>query len=228
MGYHAEYDAWKSDPESYWLNASQAIDWDVAPTRALFERGNNLYEWFSEARVNTCYNAVDRHVENGRGDQVAIIHDSPITNSQSKITYAELQTRVASLAGALKAKGITKGDRVIIYMPMVPEALVAMLACARIGAVHSVVFGGFAAHELAVRLDDARPKAILAGSCGIEPTRIIAYKPLIDTAIELADHKPETVIILQREQHPAELIAGRDFDWHAIQDGHTASRLCNG
>ena len=148
MGYHAEYDAWKSDPESYWLNAAQAIDWDVAPTRALFERGNNIYEWFSEARVNTCYNAVDRHVENGRGDQVAVIHDSPITNSQTKITYSELQTRVASLAGALAAKGVGKGDRVIIYMPMVAEALEAMLACARLGAVHSVVFGGFAANRI--------------------------------------------------------------------------------
>ena len=216
MGYHAEYDTWKSDPESYWLNAAQAIDWDVAPTRALFERGNNIYEWFSEARVNTCYNAVDRHVENGRGDQVAIIHDSPITNSQSKITYAELQTRVASLAGALAAKGVGKGDRVIIYMPMVAEALEAMLACARLGAVHSVVFGGFAANELAVRINDCTPKAIIAASCGLEPNRVVEYKPLLDGAIELADHKPDFTVILQREQKVCELDAN-DVDWHDFQ-----------
>jgi len=216
MGYHAEYDAWKSDPESYWLNAAQAIDWDVAPTRALFERGNNIYEWFSEARVNTCYNAVDRHVENGRGDQVAIIHDSPITNSQSKITYAELQTRVASLAGALAAKGVGKGDRIIIYMPMVAEALEAMLACARLGAVHSVVFGGFAANELAVRINDCTPKAIIAASCGLEPNRVVEYKPLLDGAIELADHKPDFAVILQREQKVCELGAN-DVDWHDFQ-----------
>ena len=216
MGYHAEYDAWKSDPESYWLNAAQAIDWDVAPTRALFERGNNIYEWFSEARVNTCYNAVDRHVENGRGDQVAIIHDSPITNSQSKITYAELQTRVASLAGALAAKGVGKGDRIIIYMPMVAEALEAMLACARLGAVHSVVFGGFAANELAVRINDCTPKAIIAASCGLEPNRVVEYKPLLDGAIELADHKPDFTVILQRDQKVCELGAN-DVDWHDFQ-----------
>jgi propionyl-CoA synthetase len=216
MGYHAEYDAWKSDPESYWLKAAQAIDWDLAPTRALFERGNNLYEWFSEARVNTCYNAVDRHVENGRGDQVAIIHDSPITNSQSKITYAELQTRVASLAGALADKGVGKGDRVIIYMPMVAEALEAMLACARLGAVHSVVFGGFAANELAVRINDCTPKAIIAASCGLEPNRVVEYKPLLDGAIELADHKPEFTVILQREQKVCRLGAS-DVDWHDFQ-----------
>ena len=216
MGYHAEYDAWKSDPESYWLKAAQAIDWDVTPTRALFERGNNIYEWFSEARVNTCYNAVDRHVENGRGDQVAIIHDSPITNSQSKITYAELQTRVASLAGALAAKGVGKGDRVIIYMPMVAEALEAMLACARLGAVHSVVFGGFAANELAVRINDCTPKAIIAASCGLEPNRVVEYKPLLDGAIELADHKPDFTVILQREQKACRLGAS-DVDWHDFQ-----------
>ncbi|MDG1102471.1 MAG: propionyl-CoA synthetase [Ascidiaceihabitans sp.] len=216
MGYHAEYDAWKSDPESYWLKAAQAIDWDLAPTRALFERGNNLYEWFSEASVNTCYNAVDRHVENGRGDQVAIIHDSPITNSQSKITYAELQTRVASLAGALADKGVGKGDRVIIYMPMVAEALEAMLACARLGAVHSVVFGGFAANELAVRINDCTPKAIIAASCGLEPNRVVEYKPLLDGAIELADHKPDFTVILQREQKACRLGAS-DVDWHDFQ-----------
>ncbi len=216
MGYHAEYNAWKSDPESYWLKAAEAIDWDVAPTRALFDRGDNLYEWFSEARVNTCYNAVDRHVENGRGDQVAIIYDSPITNTQSKVTFKELQTRVASLAGALQAKGVAKGDRVIIYMPMVSETLEAMLACARLGAVHSVVFGGFAANELAVRIDDCTPKAIIAASCGLEPNRTVEYKPLLDGAIELAKHKPEFTVILQREQHVCTL-GENDVDWHAFQ-----------
>jgi len=181
---------------AFWLKAAEAIDWVEAPTQALFGRGDDLFEWFADAKVNGCYNAVDRHVEGGRGDQVAIIHDSPITGTQTKITYADLQTRVASLAGALLAQGVVKGDRVIIYMPMVPEALEAMLACARIGAVHSVVFGGFAANELAVRIDDCAPKAIIAASCGLEPGRVVEYKPLLDGAIELADHKPDVCIVL--------------------------------
>jgi propionyl-CoA synthetase len=221
MSYRDTYQRWQDDPEAYWLDQAAAISWDTAPTQALFERGNDLYEWYADARVNTCYNAVDRHVENGRGDQTAIIYDSPITGTKAKISYAELQTRVASLAGALAAQGITKGDRVIIYMPMVPEALEAMLACARIGAVHSVVFGGFAANELAVRIDDCTPKAIIAASCGLEPNRVVAYKPLLDGAIELATHKPDVCIILQRDQHPCELTPGRDVDWHAAQEGVT-------
>ncbi len=224
MGYHAEYEASLQDPESYWLKAAEAIDWDVAPTQALFERGNHMYEWFADARVNTCYNAIDRHVENGRADQAAIIYDSPITGTKSSITYAQLQTRVAALAGGLAAKGVRKGDRVIIYMPMVPEALEAMLACARIGAVHSVVFGGFAANELAVRIDDCTPKAIIAASCGLEPNRVVAYKPLIDGAIELASHTPEFTVILQRDQHPCDLGAN-DVDWHNFQKG-TAPAPC--
>ncbi|MFT6675366.1 MAG: propionyl-CoA synthetase [Sulfitobacter sp.] len=219
MGYRDTYASWQQDPEAFWLNAAQAIDWDVAPQQALFERGNDMFEWFADAKVNGCYNAVDRHVENGRGDQAAIIYDSPITDTKSKITFAQLQTRVASLAGALAAQGVGKGDRVIIYMPMVPEALEAMLACARIGAVHSVVFGGFAANELAVRIDDCTPKAILAASCGLEPGRVVEYKPLLDGAIELAAHKPEVCIILQRDQHRCELIAGRDLDWYDAQVG---------
>ena len=162
--------------------------------------------------VNTCWNAVDRHVEAGYGDRLAIIHDSPITDSIQRITYAELRDRVARLAGALRTAGVGKGDRVIIYMPMVPKALEAMLACARLGAIHSVVFGGFAAHELAVRIDDARPRAIIAASCGLEPGRIVAYKPLLDRAIDQASHKPDSCIILQREQQPAELIADRDLE----------------
>ncbi|MFD2740904.1 propionyl-CoA synthetase [Sulfitobacter aestuarii] len=213
MGYRETYQQWQDDPEAFWLDAAQAIDWIEPPRQALFDRGDDLYEWFADARLNGCYNAVDRHVENGRGAQLAIIHDSPITGSQQKITYAELQTRVAALAGALQARGVAKGDRVVIYMPMVPEALEAMLACARIGAVHSVVFGGFAANELAVRIDDCTPKAILAASCGLEPGRVVPYKPLLDAAIEQATHKPETCIILQREQQPCELTAGRDVDW---------------
>ena len=219
MGYRAEYDSWKSDPEGWWLNAAKSIDWVSPPTNALSQRGDNLYDWFRDAEVNTCWNAVDRHVEAGRGDQLAIIHDSPITGSIARMTYAELQTHVASLAGALVAQGVTLGDRVIIYMPMVPEALVAMLACARIGAIHSVVFGGFAANELAVRIDDCTPKAIIAASCGLEPGRVVKYKPLLDEAINLAAHKPERCVILQRPQESAALIEGRDVDWHAVQEG---------
>ncbi|WP_420012898.1 AMP-binding protein [Tateyamaria sp.] len=218
MSYRAEYEGWKSDPEGYWLKQAQAIDWVEPPATALFDRGNDFYEWFADARVNTCWNAVDRHVERGRADQVAIIHDSPITGTQSKTTYAELKGQVASLAGALLAQGVATGDRVIIYMPMVSEALVAMLACARIGAVHSVVFGGFAANELAVRIDDCTPKAIIAASCGLEPGRVVAYKPLLDGAIEMADHKPDVCVILQRDQHPCDL-TDRDVDWHACQEG---------
>ena len=220
MAYNDVYASWQNDPEAFWLDAAKAIDWDEAPVKALTDKGEGLYEWFADAKVNTCYNAVDRHVENGRGDQVAIIHDSPITGSISKITYRELQNRVASLAGALRAKGVEKGDRVIIYMPMVPEALEAMLACARIGAIHSVVFGGFAANELAVRIDDATPKAIIAASCGLEPGRVVKYKPLLDGAIELADHKPEFSVVLQREQEVVDL-GPRDVDWHGFQEGVT-------
>ena len=221
MGYADVYGAWKNDPEGFWMEQAKAIDWVKPPSKALDDSNAPLYRWFTDAQVNTCYNAVDRHVENGRGDQAAIIYDSPITDTKLKITYAELQTRVASLAGALRAKGIEKGDRVIIYMPMIPEALEAMLACARLGAIHSVVFGGFAANELAVRIDDATPKAIIAGSCGIEPGRIVKYKPLLDGAIELAAHKPDFCVVLQREQEVADLISGRDYDWHAFQEGVT-------
>ncbi len=219
MGYANVYGAWKNDPEGFWMDQARAIDWVTPPTKALDDSKAPLYRWFTDAEVNTCYNAVDRHVENGSGDQAAIIYDSPVTDTKRKITYAELQTRVASLAGALRAKGVEKGDRVIIYMPMIPEALEAMLACARLGAIHSVVFGGFAANELAVRIDDATPKAIIAGSCGIEPGRVVKYKPLLDGAIEQATHKPDFNVIFQREQEVAELIEGRDFDWHDFQAG---------
>ncbi|MDU8911876.1 propionate-CoA ligase PrpE [Aestuariicoccus sp. MJ-SS9] len=219
MSYNAVYSSWKADPEGFWMAQAEAIDWDRAPTSALTEKGNGLYEWFADGLTNTCWNAVDRHVEGGRGDQLAVIHDSPITGTIHKITYSELRDRVASLAGALRARGIEKGDRVIIYMPMVPEALEAMLACARLGAIHSVVFGGFASNELAVRIDDAQPKAIIAASCGLEPGRVVHYKPLVDGAIEMARHKPEFTVIFQREQEVAALKDGYDFDWHGFQAG---------
>jgi len=219
MGYQDIYSAWQKDPEGFWMQAAEAISWVEPPKKALFDRGDGLHEWFADARVNTCYNAVDRHVEQGRGEQTAIIYDSPLTQTKRQISFVELRNRVASLAGALRAKGVEKGDRVIIYMPMIPEALEAMLACARIGAVHSVVFGGFASNELAVRIDDARPKAIIAASCGIEPGRIVHYKPLLDGAIEQATHKPEFCVIFQREQEVAELVPGRDVNWHGFQFG---------
>ena len=219
MTYSEVYAQWKSDPEGFWMEAANAISWDKAPTKALSDLGGGLYEWFADTKVNTCYNAVDRHVEAGRGEQTAIIYDSPVTHTKREISFVELRNRIATLAGALRAKGVEKGDRVIIYMPMIPEALEAMLACSRIGAVHSVVFGGFASSELAVRIDDATPKAIIAASCGIEPGRTVHYKPLLDGAIELATHKPDFCVIFQREQEVAELVEGRDVNWHGFQYG---------
>jgi propionyl-CoA synthetase len=218
VNYKDIYDGWKADPEAFWSEAARTIDWDRPPSRAYFDQGP-VGEWFSDGMLNACWNAVDRHVAAGRGDQIAIIHESPLTGTVTQITYAELQQRVARLAGALRAQGAGKGDRVIIYMPMVPEALEAMLACARIGAIHSVVFGGFAAHELAVRIDDATPKAIIGASCGIEPGRVVPYKPLLDRAIEEARHKPEFCVILQLPQVAAEMQAGRDLDWTGFQQG---------
>ena len=220
MTYAATYAASQADPEAFYLGAARAIDWAVAPTRALDATQAPLYEWFTDAQVNGCYNAVDRHVLAGHGDRIAIIHDSPVTATQTHITYADLQTRTAQLAGALLAQGVVTGDRVLIYMPMVPEAVVAMLACARIGAIHSVVFGGFAAAELAVRIDDCMPKIVIAASCGIEPARIVPYKPLLDQAIAMATHKPARSIILQRPQLVADMGA-HDLDWHAAQSGVT-------
>ncbi|MBC7131957.1 MAG: propionyl-CoA synthetase [Roseovarius sp.] len=219
MGYKEIYERSLADPEGFWMEQAESIDWVRKPSKALFDDNAPIYEWFSDGLVNTCWNAVDRHVEAGRGAQAAIIHDSPVTGTKHRISYAQLRSRVARLAGALRARGVEKGDRVIIYMPMVPEALEAMLACARIGAVHSVVFGGFAAHELAVRIDDCAPKCIIAASCGIEPGRVVHYKPLLDGAIEQAAHKPEFCVIFQREEEVARLIEGRDHDWHAFQYG---------
>ncbi|WP_238370135.1 propionate-CoA ligase PrpE [Heliomarina baculiformis] len=219
MSYKEVYDASMADPNGFWLEQAKSIDWDRFPTRALNDENAPLYTWYDDGMVNTCWNAVDRHCEAGRGDQIALIHDSPVTGTIQKITYDELRNRVAMLAGALRAKGIEKGDRVIIYMPMVPQAIEAMLACARIGAIHSVVFGGFAAHELAVRIDDCQPKAIIAASCGIEPGRVVHYKPLLDGAIEQATHKPDFCVIFQREQEVAHLEEGRDFNWYGFQYG---------
>src|SRR5919106_4506108 len=201
------------DPEGFWAEAAEALHWERRWDRVLDDTRPPFYRWFASGRINTCYNAVDRHVEAGRGGQAAIIHDSPVTGTVRRLTYAELQDQVARFAGVLVTQAVAKGDRVIVYMPMVPEALIAMLACARIGAIPSVFFGGFASSELAARIDDAKPKVVVSASCGIEAGRIIPYKPLLDGAIELAAHKPERCIILARPQAEAEMMPGRDLDW---------------
>ena len=211
------YKSWQTDPESFWMNAARAIDWIKPPSKALFDQDAPFYQWYADGEVNTCYNALDRHVESGRADQIALYYDSPITDTKEKYTYRQMRDLCAQLAGGLQAQGVKKGDRVLIYMPMVAQSVMAMLACARIGAIHSVVFGGFAAKELAVRIDDATPKAIIAASCGIEPSGVIPYKPLLDGAIELATHKPDFCVILQRPQQPCDLITPRDLDWHDFQ-----------
>lgn len=213
QSYEAVYSSWQRDPEAFWEEAAQDVSWYKTWDKVLDSSNAPLYRWFAGAEVNSCYNALDVHIENGRGDQLALIYDSPVTDIYQKFTYRELRDRVAKLAGVLLNMGVEKGDRVIIYMPMVPEAVMAMLACARIGAVHSVVFGGFAANELATRINDAQPRIILSASCGIEPTRIVEYKPLLDQAIEIAASKPEKCLILQRPQLEAKMISGRDIDW---------------
>ncbi|MEU4578505.1 propionyl-CoA synthetase [Nonomuraea sp. ATR24] len=217
-GYEAAYRQSIEDPETFWGEAARGIDWDVPPERAATEGG-----WFAGGRLNTCHNAVDRHVAAGRGGQDALIHDSPVTGTVRRYTYAELLEQVSRTAGMLRGLGVGRGDTVVIYMPMVPEAVFAMLACARIGAVHSVVFGGFAAGELAVRIDHARPKVVLSASCGIEPSRTVAYKPLLDAALRQAAHRPERCVVLQRPQGPAELSEGRDLDWaRAVREAEPA------
>lgn len=215
--YHEAYARSFADPEGFWGEAAREIDW-IEPAKKIFNSTMGVYgRWFSGAVVNTCYNALDRHVADGRADQVALIHDSPLANRITKFTYAELLKEVQTLAAVMQDFGVTKGDRVILYMPMVSEAVVAMLACARVGAVHSVVFGGFAAKELATRIDDARPKLIFSASCGLEPGRIVQYKPLLDEAIRLSSAKPEACIILQRPQQGCDLTAGRDHDWATLR-----------
>jgi propionyl-CoA synthetase len=211
--YSQAYDRSLRNPEEFWANAADLISWTRRWDRVLDSSRAPFFRWFVGAELNTCYNAVDRHVARGRGTQTALIYDSPVTNTVRSFTYLELRDRVAELAGALRAYGIDKGDRVLIYMPGVPEAVFAMLACARLGAIHSVVFGGFASKELATRIDDAKPKVILSASCGIELSRVIPYKPLLDKAIDMAAHKPERCIVLQRPQERATLTPGRDVDW---------------
>jgi propionyl-CoA synthetase len=211
--YHAVYEGWREDSDAFWAEAAKAIDW-YRPFDAVFDADAGVYgHWFPGATCNTCFNTVDRHVEGGRADQFALIHDSAMTGKVRRFTYRELQREVVALASVLKNQGVEKGDRVIIYMPMVPEAMIAMLACARLGAVHSVVFGGFAARELATRIDDARPKLIVSASCGLEPGRVVPYKPLLDGAIDMARHKPDRCLILQRDELACELTPGRDLDF---------------
>jgi len=214
----ATFDAvWRrsiDDPEGFWGEAAQAIDWTRKWDRVLDASRKPFYRWFAGGELNTCHNCLDRHVAAGRGDRTALIYDSAMTGEKHNYTYRELMDAVARFAGALRNEGVGKGDRVIIYMPLVPEAAIAMLACARLGAIHSVVFGGFAAAELATRIDDCNPKLVVSASCGLEPGRTVAYKPLLDAAIDLAKHKVKRCIVLQRQQHPCTLIAGRDIDWH--------------
>jgi len=212
----AAFDRSLKDPASFWGEAAEAVYWYKRWEKVLDDSRQPFYRWFVGGKVNTCYNALDLHVEEGRGNQPALIYDSPVTNSIKTFTYRELRDKVAGFAGALAHLGVGKGDRVIIYMPMVPEAAVAMLACARLGAVHSVVFGGFAANELAVRLDDAKPKLVVSASCGVEAKRIIPYKPLLDEALRIAKHKPQKCVIFKREMERAELVAGRDCDWDEV------------
>ena len=216
--YHEVYARWQRDPQGFWGEAARDIDW-IEPPRQVFDPNAGVYgRWFVGGVCNTCWNAVDRHVMSGRGEQPAILYDSPLAGQKRTITYHRLQVETQVLAAILRNFGVEKGDRVVIYMPMVPEAVIAMLACARIGAVHSVVFGGFAANELATRIDDAKPKLILSASCGLEPGRIVKYKPLLDEAIRLAEHKPDACLILQRPQEEAALVAGRDHDWAKVRD----------
>ena len=216
MDHRATHRRSLEDPDGFWLDVAQATDWDRAPRHGIDSRDSPFDRWFGDGRLNACHNALDRHVANGRAEQVAIVHDSPVTGTVRRFTYAELLEQTARFAGALAARGVAKGDRVMIYMPMVPEAVVAMLACARLGAVHSVVFGGFAAKELAVRIDDCTPTVIVAASCGIEPTRTLAYHPLLCEAMSSAQHRVETCIVLQRPALRAELVAGRDHDWETV------------
>ena len=204
------------DPTGFWGQAAEAVDWYKKWDKVLDDSNLPFYRWFTGGELNTCYNALDRHVKSGRTDQVALVYDSPVTDKIQKFTYRELLDLVSRFAGALKSLGVTKGDTVIIYMPMVPQAVIAMLACARLGAVHSVVFGGFAPHELAIRIDDAKPKVIISASCGIEVKRVIDYKPMLDKAISLASHKPQSCVILQRPQAKANLMPGKDFDWDEL------------
>ena len=219
MGRYAEmYARSIADPRAFWGEAAEAIHWEKRWSTVLDDSRPPFFRWFPGGELNTCYNALDRHVESGRAEQLALVYDSPVTGTIRRFTYRELRDEVARFAGVLARHGVGRGDRVIVYMPMVPQAVIAMLACARLGAVHSVVFGGFAANELAVRIDDATPRLVVSASCGIEPGRVVDYKPLLDQALALGRHKPERCIILQREARPCALSPGRDLDWEAEMD----------
>ena len=212
MGYRAHFQASIDDPAAFWAEAAKAVSWTKEPDRILDDSRPPFYRWFPDAELNTCFNALDRHIDE-RGDQAALIYDSPVTGSKRVFSYRELLHETSLFAGVLRELGVGAGDRVVLYMPMIPEAVVAMLACARLGAVHSVVFGGFAAHELATRIDDARPTVIVSASCGVEPSRVVEYKPMLDHALELSEHQPDACVIVQRDRHRCELTPGRDVDW---------------
>lgn len=225
--YQATYDRSIDDPEGFWAEQAGLVDWIRRPQRILDDDNPPFYRWYPDATLNTCYNALDRHVVKGAGDRVALIYDSAVADTRLQLTYAQLLEEVAAFGGVLRRLGVDRGDRVVIYMPMVPEAVVAMLACARIGAVHSVVFGGFAPHELAVRIDDAQPKVVVTASCGIEPSRVVEYKPYVDRALELATHEPAAVVLKQRPQVEAMMVEGRDVDWDvAMRAGRTDPAEC--
>jgi propionyl-CoA synthetase len=225
--YRTEHARSIEDPEGYWAEQARFVDWIKKPRKVLDDERPPFYRWFPDATLNTCYNALDRHVVRGNGDRTALVYDSAVTGTKRTYSYAQLLEETAAFAGALRGFGVVAGDRVVIYMPMIPEAVVAMLACARIGAVHSVVFGGFAPRELAVRIDDARPKVILAASCGIEPSRVVEYKPIIDRALELAEHQPDAVVVKQRPQAEAVLREPLDVDWDlALKAGRTDPAAC--
>jgi propionyl-CoA synthetase len=216
--YDGAYKTSIENPDVFWGEAAEACRWFKKWDKVLDKSESPFYRWFTGGETNTCYNALDCHVEDGRADQVALIYDSPVTNTIKKYTYATLRDEVAKFAGGLAAQGVGRGDRVLIYMPMIPEAVISMLACARLGAVHSVVFGGFAPKELATRIVDAQPKVIVSASCGIEVSRIVSYKPMLDEAIDMVDTKPDRCIIFQRPQEPGDMIEGRDLDWHDVMD----------
>ena len=222
-GYEDTFRRWRQDPEGFWAELARAVEWERPPRRILDDSRAPLYQWYPDGVLNTCHNALDRHVRDGRAEQAALIYDSPVTGQTRRYTYRELRDEVARCAGALRGLGIAKGDRVVIYMPMIPEAMIAMLACARLGAIHSVVFGGFAANELASRIEDSEAKLVIAASCGIEPARIVPYKPLLDRALELTPSPPERCLILQRPEQPAELQPGRDIDWEEALEGAPAA-----
>lgn len=218
-GYHDLFDASINDPTAFWADAANGVTWTKPPQRILDDSNPPFYRWFPDAELNTCANALDRHLEEGRGEQPALIYDSAVTDTKRVYTYAELLDQTARFAGVLRSLGVGKGDRVVIYMPMIPEAVIAMLACARLGAVHSVVFGGFAPHELAVRIDDVRPTVVVSASCGIEPTRAVEYKPMLDAAIAMTEHPPAHCVVVQRDRLRCDLVEGRDLEWAEVMKG---------